>query len=140
MIKNNDPYNGLRHHFKKAHSNWDRLTGQSYVDLKAYLAEDILPKVDITSMANSLEVRVPFLDHNVVELALSFPGNFKIKGNNRKYILKKTFESLLPPAILRPKSITTIMSETDITTFMLCSINNNVSPCAVSLCMRVTTS
>lgn len=92
----------LRAHFARALFQ-DRLNRQIYTDLKVYLPEDILAKVDITSMANSLEVRGPFLDYRVVELALSLPGSFKIKGARRKYILKKAFQHLLPPAILNRK-------------------------------------
>jgi asparagine synthase (glutamine-hydrolysing) len=76
------------------------LNRQIYADLNVYLPEDILAKVDITSMANSLEVRVPFLDHHVVELALSMPDGLKIRGTRRKYVLKKAFEGLLPREVL----------------------------------------
>jgi asparagine synthase (glutamine-hydrolysing) len=70
------------------------------VDLNVYLTEDILVKVDTASMANSLEVRVTFLDYRIIELALSMPGNLKILGSQRKIVLKKAFERLLPPSIL----------------------------------------
>lgn len=68
-------------------------------DMKYYLPDDILVKVDRMSMAASLETRAPFLDHNVVEFASSIPDNLKIKENITKYILKNTFRHLLPEAI-----------------------------------------
>jgi len=71
---------------------------------RTYLLDDILVKVDRASMYNSLEVRAPFLDTKVVEFANSLPENFKHKGLNGKYILKKTMEGKLPDNIInRPK-------------------------------------
>jgi len=70
-----------------------------YFDMKLYLPDDILTKVDRMSMANSLETRAPFLDHHLVELSLSIPPDFKIKGNIKKYILKRVFRNLLPESI-----------------------------------------
>ena len=58
----------------------------------------------LMSMKKALEVRVPFLDHRVVELAFQMPGSMKLKGLKRKYILLETFKDLLPPSIhRRPK-------------------------------------
>src|SRR3712207_7934082 len=61
-----------------------------------YLPNDLLVKVDIASMANSLEARSPFLDHHVIEFAASLPENLKLRGLTTKYILKKTLNKLLP--------------------------------------------
>lgn len=69
-------------------------------DIKLVLENDMLVKVDRMSMANSLEVRVPFLDHKLVDFSLQLPVSFKISGKNRKRILKDTFADLLPPEIL----------------------------------------
>ncbi|HUF04680.1 MAG TPA: asparagine synthase (glutamine-hydrolyzing) [Aridibacter sp.] len=75
-----------------------------YLDMKLYLAEDILTKVDRASMAVSLEVRAPFLDHKVAEFAASLPAGYKLKGRTSKYILKKAVKDLLPDEIIsRPK-------------------------------------
>jgi asparagine synthase (glutamine-hydrolysing) len=64
----------------------------------------MLTKVDLMSMRNSLEVRVPFLDHEVVELAFEMEGSVKLKGLKRKYILMETFKDILPPMLHnRPK-------------------------------------
>ena len=67
-----------------------------YTDLNYVLEGDMLAKVDRACMMNSLEARVPFLDSKIVELAYRLPLNFKIKGKNKKYILKETFKYILP--------------------------------------------
>lgn len=68
------------------------------VDTRSYLPYDLLVKVDITTMANSLEARSPFLDHEVMELAARLPVHLKLRGKQSKYLLKRTFADLLPPA------------------------------------------
>ncbi len=70
---------------------------------KNYLSDDILVKVDRASMMNSLEVRAPFLDVDLVEYANSLPSNYKIRRTVRKYILKKSLEGKLPNDILYRK-------------------------------------
>jgi asparagine synthase (glutamine-hydrolysing) len=65
-------------------------------DMKIVLAGDMLTKVDAMSMANSLEVRVPFLDYRVVDFAFNLPHHFKINSKNRKIILKEAFKNELP--------------------------------------------
>lgn len=73
-------------------------------DFKLYLAQVLLPKVDIASMANSLEVRSPFLDQELVELNAKMPDRLKLKGLTSKYILKQSVKDWLPPEIInRPK-------------------------------------
>lgn len=75
-----------------------------YADLLNYLPNDLLVKVDIASMANSLEARSPFLDHKVIEFAASLPGNLKTRGTTTKFLLKKVASRLVPPeAIYRRK-------------------------------------
>lgn len=71
-----------------------------YADLKVYLADDILVKVDRMSMATSLETRAPFLDTDLMELAFSMPGDLKVRGGERKYILKRALAGVLPETIL----------------------------------------
>jgi asparagine synthase (glutamine-hydrolysing) len=74
------------------------------VDINSYLPYDLLVKVDIASMANSLEVRSPFLDHEVMELAATFPARMKLRVSGQKRLLKRAFPDLLPPAnVNRPK-------------------------------------
>jgi len=65
-------------------------------DTMTYLPNDLLVKVDIASMAVSLEARSPFLDHHVIEFAASLPEKLKLRGLTTKYILKKTLQKLLP--------------------------------------------
>lgn len=72
-------------------------------DIYNYLSNDILKKVDMASMMNSLETRVPFLDYRLVPLVLSLPDSFKIKGFKTKYLLKQIAKGLLPKKIIRRK-------------------------------------
>ncbi len=65
-----------------------------------YLPDDILYKCDRMSMAHSLEVRPPFLDHRIVEFAASLPSNFKVRGSQLKVVLRELMRDKLPPAIL----------------------------------------
>ena len=84
----------------------DPVTRATVVDLLTYLPGDLLIKVDMTSMAHSLECRGPFLDHRVVELALAMPSSRKLRlrGGRSKVVLKQAFADLLPPEIrTRPK-------------------------------------
>jgi asparagine synthase (glutamine-hydrolysing) len=82
----------------------DRLSRLLYLDTKTYLNSDILTKVDRMSMATSLEVRVPMLDHQFVEWVTSLPVEWKSRAGTRKHILKKLAERLgIPPALLHRK-------------------------------------
>lgn len=93
----------FNHYADKCPSD-DALTLIQYIDMKTYLVGDILTKVDRASMAHSLEVRVPLLDHKFVEWISSLPSNLKLKGQEGKYSLKKSLESYLPNDVLyRPK-------------------------------------
>ncbi|HJR08948.1 MAG TPA: asparagine synthase (glutamine-hydrolyzing) [Pyrinomonadaceae bacterium] len=79
----------------------DTVERMQYLDTKLYLAEDILTKVDRTSMAVSLEVRAPFLDRRVVEYVASLPASYKLHGNTSKYILKRAIAPHLPAFVTR---------------------------------------
>jgi asparagine synthase (glutamine-hydrolysing) len=82
----------------------DRITKLQYLDMKLYLQEAILVKVDRASMASSLEVRAPFLDHQLVEFVMHLPSVLKLKGLTSKYILKKAMKRWLPDEVInRPK-------------------------------------
>ncbi|RZB30145.1 MAG: asparagine synthase (glutamine-hydrolysing) [Desulfobacteraceae bacterium Eth-SRB1] len=82
----------------------DDINRMLYADVKESLPGDMLKKVDAMSMLNSLEVRVPFLDHRVCELAFSIGGRWKIKNGKGKYILLETFKDILPKSLHnRPK-------------------------------------
>ncbi len=83
----------------------DKLKPYLWFDQKYYLPDDILAKVDRMSMAHSVEVRPPFLDHRIVEFAASLPEAFKIRGSCQKLILRELMRGKLPSAILRRKKI-----------------------------------
>src|SRR6185503_2541902 len=75
-----------------------------YLDLKGYLSEGVLTKVDRVSMACSLEVRVPLLDRRVVEFAATLPPGLRLRGLTTKYVLKRVLRGRLPDTIItRPK-------------------------------------
>jgi asparagine synthase (glutamine-hydrolysing) len=93
----------FRHYYDQADTE-DPLSKIQYVDIKTYLTDDILTKVDRASMAVSLEVRAPLLDHKLLEFAASMPSSLKLRNGTGKYILKKSLEPVLPRNILyRPK-------------------------------------
>jgi len=94
-----DPFSVMKPHFDRT-AGWDPLSRIQYVDVKTYLVDDILTKVDRASMAHSLEVRVPLLDHVVMEFAASLPAAYKLCGGDAKHILKKAVHGLVPPEIL----------------------------------------
>jgi asparagine synthase (glutamine-hydrolysing) len=72
-----------------------------YADFSTYLPDDLMVKVDIDSMAVSLEGRSPFLDHEFLELTAKIPFNLKLKGlNNKKYILKEALRGLVPDEVM----------------------------------------
>lgn len=83
----------------------DRLDQTLYADLVSYLPDDLLAKVDIATMAVSLEGRSPFLDHELLELTAQIPFNLKLRGyNQKKYILKEALRGLVPDEVMfRPK-------------------------------------
>ena len=94
-----DSMDVLRYHYDRADTT-DPLSRIQYVDIKTYLVDDILVKVDRASMANSLEVRSPLLDHRLMELIAQMPPNIKLNRGRRKYIFKKALRSVLPANIL----------------------------------------
>lgn len=102
IVKGYDPSNHIKRYYNSCHSN-DHLSKILYTDLKMYLPGDILAKVDRMSMANSLEVRSPLLDHKVIEYAARIPSSMKMKYGNKKHILKEAFKRILPEEILKRK-------------------------------------
>jgi asparagine synthase (glutamine-hydrolysing) len=103
QIRGYDSINVLQQYYDRADTQ-DALTRIQYVDMKTYLPDDILVKVDRASMAVSLEVRAPFLDHTLMETMARMPSSLKLRSTNGKYILKKAFEPILPKDVLyRPK-------------------------------------
>lgn len=91
---------------KKINESFPNFTERmQFVDTVTYLPDDILTKVDRASMYHSLEVRVPFLDHNVVEFARKLPMNQKIKNDEGKIILKKILRKYLPTRLVEKKKM-----------------------------------
>jgi asparagine synthase (glutamine-hydrolysing) len=89
----------MRYHYDRAGTP-DPLSRIQYVDMKTYLVDDILVKVDRASMAHSLEVRCPLLDHKLMELIAQIPSSLKLRNGTGKYIFKKALEPVLPREIL----------------------------------------
>ncbi len=93
----------MRRHARRAPTD-DPLSQIQYIDLKTYLVGDINTKVDRASMAHSLEVREPLMDHPLVEWMATLPSSFKIRGGEQKFLLKKAMEPYLPHDVMyRPK-------------------------------------
>ena len=94
--------------FEKSKSNILKNISDDYnsvllTDMQLVLENDMLVKVDRMSMSQSLEVRVPFLDHKIVDFAFSLPADYKIDSKSRKKIVRDTFKDLLPPELLLKK-------------------------------------
>jgi len=93
----------FQHHAANAHTD-DPLALIQYLDYKTWLVGDINTKVDRASMAHSLEVREPLMDHELIEWLATLPSSFKIKAKEGKWLFKKAFEPSLPHEVLyRPK-------------------------------------
>ena len=99
-LKGYDPF--IR--YKEVYENYDKKTNEVqslfYTDSQIILKDTFLEKVDKSTMANSIEVRVPFLDKDLTEFALSLPPKLKIKNGVKKYLLKKSMEGFVPNEIL----------------------------------------
>lgn len=99
-----DAYQKHREYLKKVKDK-DDLTQMLYLDIKTFLPCLNLAYTDKMSMANSIEVRVPFLDYELVEFAASMPSNLKIKWLRQKYIYKKAVETLLPQSVIKRRKL-----------------------------------
>jgi asparagine synthase (glutamine-hydrolysing) len=104
LVEQQDPFR--RHRAVLAElAGHDRVNQMSFMDLMITLPDTFLEKVDRATMACSLEVRVPLLDHDLVDFALSLPGVAKAPGGRRKYLLKCALEGIVPEQVLRlPKA------------------------------------
>jgi asparagine synthase (glutamine-hydrolysing) len=90
----------LWHDAERAHPGSDLLQKMTYVELKHRLAELLLMRVDKMTMASSVEARVPFLDHELVEFVMALPASMKVRNGVGKYLLKRAVEPLLPYEIV----------------------------------------
>jgi asparagine synthase (glutamine-hydrolysing) len=97
--RDSDPFASARRAYETCQSS-DPLDRVMYVDVKTYLADDILTKVDRMSMAVSLESRVPLLDHQLMEFAATVPSSLKLRGRTSKYLLRRILERRVPSAIV----------------------------------------
>lgn len=104
VLQHYDSMDQFVEYFRKADTS-DPLSRIQYVDMKTYLVDDILTKVDRASMANSLEVRVPLLDHHFMEYVATLPSNLKLKGRESKYIFKKALARHLPAEVLHRRKM-----------------------------------
>ncbi len=95
----------LFHHYAEKVDTEDPLSLIQYLDVKTYLVGDILTKVDRASMAHGLEVRVPLLDHPLVEWIARLPSSMKLRGQSGKHIFKKAMEPYLPHDVLYRKKM-----------------------------------
>jgi len=92
-------------YFSKVSHKKDIINKMLYVDTKTWLVDDLLIKADKMTMAASIELRVPFLDHRLVELAASLPSSYKIRNGEGKYILKSIMDNRLPKEIVYRKKM-----------------------------------
>ena len=104
-IKKKDVFSSYFKGYFDKYKNADFLDRAMYVDIKTWLVDDILVKVDRATMGNSLEARAPFLDYRLVEFLAKAPSKLKLKGFKKKYLLKKAMKGLIPDEIIfRPKA------------------------------------
>jgi asparagine synthase (glutamine-hydrolysing) len=90
----------------QAHAqNETTLDAMLYIDTKTWLPDDLLIKADKMTMANSLELRVPLLDHKILEFAAALPSNFKVRGFTTKYLAKEALGQRVPKAILERRKV-----------------------------------
>jgi asparagine synthase (glutamine-hydrolysing) len=104
LIKGIDSFDLTVQWYEKADGN-NFLDRTLFVDVMSYLPEDLLVKVDIASMTNSLEARSPFLDHKLMEFAASLPSKLKLNRVVTKYLLKQSFKGILPEEVLGRKKM-----------------------------------
>jgi asparagine synthase (glutamine-hydrolysing) len=98
-LKNLNPFKRY-HELNDEFMNKDLIQRLFNIDLSCILPDTFLEKVDKSTMANGVEIRVPFLDNNLVDFALSIPSSLKVKNGVKKYLLKKAFEDIIPHEIL----------------------------------------
>src|SRR5262249_39817859 len=100
-LRDHDPYAAARAHHARAAGAMGDLPALLYLDAMTYMTDDVLTKVDRTSMMHSLEVRVPLLDHKVLEFVARIPFEFKLRGDVTKWIFKESVRDLLPAETLQ---------------------------------------
>ena len=99
-LAEHEPFADARRHHARAAGPLGAVPALLYLDAMTYMTDDVLVKVDRTSMMHSLEVRVPLLDHKVLEFVARIPFAYKLRGGVGKWILKESVRDLLPPETL----------------------------------------
>ena len=94
-----DPFARVRDYQKKCTTK-DVVNREAYLDTRFMMSDSVLMKADKMSMASALEIRVPLLDHRLVEYVGTIPGNRKLRGLTTKYIFRKALEGILPKEII----------------------------------------
>jgi asparagine synthase (glutamine-hydrolysing) len=102
LVYETDPVLEFRKHYERV-KDLEWLDRHLYVDAMTWLADDILPKVDRTTMNAGIEARAPYLDYHFASYAASIPCHLKLNGGKTKFILKKSLEKLLPKDVLYKK-------------------------------------
>ncbi len=101
-VKNHNPFHSFSKFYDEV-NDCDMMEQHFYVDMKTWMVDDILVKVDRMSMMHSLEVRAPFLNHRLAEWIIRLPTKYKINGLQTKYLLKKSQEQKIPHSIIYGK-------------------------------------
>lgn len=104
QLATSDPFQLTRNEWRAA-DEADVINRMLACDTHLYLPGDLLPKVDITTMAVGLEARSPFLDHPLVEWSATLPGTMKVRDGQTKFLLKRAVEDWLPPDIVHRKKM-----------------------------------
>ena len=94
-----DPFQRIREYSSKC-DTFDRINREIYLDMRFMMADSVLMKVDKMSMASSMEIRVPLLDHVFVEFIASLPGNWKLRGLQTKHVFRSALKGILPDNIV----------------------------------------
>jgi len=95
-----DPFRQVREYSDQCDAGDDSINREIYLDMRFMMTDSVLMKVDRMSMASSLEIRVPLLDHVLVEYMASLPGDWKLKKLTTKYIFRAALEGLLPDKVV----------------------------------------
>ena len=101
--RTNSVVNGFMDKYNTNNSHMTFIDRMLYIDSKTWLPDDLLIKADKITMANSVELRVPFLDHKVMEFAANIPSRYKVHGKTTKYMLKKTLSGIIPEELIHRK-------------------------------------
>ena len=96
-----DPFRLVREHNARCDAGYDHINREIYIDTRFMMSDSVLMKVDRMSMASSLEIRVPLLDHVLVEFLASLPGDWKLRGMETKHIFRAALGGLLPEKIVQ---------------------------------------